>query len=242
MLAEKVQVRRDLLNQRLTTTCFGRMVFSNDTNVTHVPYLVDFKVSMTECHGNRPDCLHHVEMARSGSMEPTRKSLQAAEIVKIQAKNPAFNQRSLPRCISPGDSAPAPWHQKIRRNYPRTGDSANLQFRTQRERLKPPAARTPRGRLALHSAWRGTGCRKSICWARPRREPPHWRCRCFCMAFGRRCSGDTWRTVEIQAQDGAVLALRPSGEVLMKKLDTARRVVFHHDAGREDVAAHHEFG
>ena len=45
-----------------------------------------------------------------------------------------------------------------------------------------------------------------------------------------------------KAQDGEVLALRPSGEVLMKKLDTARRVVFHHDAGREDVAAHHEFG
>ena len=84
ILAEKVQVRRDLLNKKLTTTCSGRfVVFSNDASI---PDVADFKVLMGECIGEVPNCSHRVEVTHMGS-QPTSESMSSHEIVKILAKN-----------------------------------------------------------------------------------------------------------------------------------------------------------
>ena len=85
VVAEKVQVRRDLLNERLTTSCSGQVVvFADDPSIS---FIVDLQVALDSCSARLPNCLHQVEVTEPGCEQAQRKIMTAQEIVKIQAKN-----------------------------------------------------------------------------------------------------------------------------------------------------------
>eukprot|EP00439_Symbiodinium_sp_Y106_P001818 s4269_g1.t1 len=85
IVAEKVQVRRDLLSKKLTTTSFGRVVvFAPDPSI---PDVADVKALVDDCSGSQPNCSHRVQVTHMGSARPTEQVMTAHEIVKVQAKN-----------------------------------------------------------------------------------------------------------------------------------------------------------
>ena len=85
VLAEQVQVRRDMLNKRMTTTSAGRVVVFQDE--PSIPDIVDFKVFVDECSGSAPNCLHRVEVTQMGSENPSFEMMSACDIVRLQARS-----------------------------------------------------------------------------------------------------------------------------------------------------------
>ncbi|CAE7329116.1 unnamed protein product [Symbiodinium necroappetens] len=115
IVAEKVQVRRDLLSKKLTTTSSGRIVvFANDPSI---PDVADFNILVDNCSGSQPNCSHRVQVTHMGSTRPTEQVMTAHEIVKIQAKNrlpvderfqPVFMDVMLGLAFPPKPSATQP--------------------------------------------------------------------------------------------------------------------------------------
>mmetsp|Transcript_1010 Transcript_1010/g.4118 ORF Transcript_1010/g.4118 Transcript_1010/m.4118 type:complete len:598 (-) Transcript_1010:83-1876(-) len=85
VMAQEVQVRRDVLLRKQTSTCSGQfIVFGDDPSVAHVD---DITVDLSECIGDQPDCSHYVEQTVWGSSAPSRSLLKASDLVKSLAKN-----------------------------------------------------------------------------------------------------------------------------------------------------------
>eukprot|EP00446_Apocalathium_sp_SHHI-4_P013408 CAMPEP_0177221464 /NCGR_PEP_ID=MMETSP0367-20130122/37429_1 /TAXON_ID=447022 ORGANISM="Scrippsiella hangoei-like, Strain SHHI-4" /NCGR_SAMPLE_ID=MMETSP0367 /ASSEMBLY_ACC=CAM_ASM_000362 /LENGTH=527 /DNA_ID=CAMNT_0018671297 /DNA_START=11 /DNA_END=1594 /DNA_ORIENTATION=+ len=85
VMAQEVQVRRDVQLRKQTSTCFGQfIVFGDDPSIAHVN---DIIVDLSECIGDQPDCSHYVEQTVWGSSAPSRSLLKASDLVKSLAKN-----------------------------------------------------------------------------------------------------------------------------------------------------------